>query len=381
MKAYKLFLLIFVLAVISACNNPLQPYDAIYMTEAQVDISKMMTVDVTPGTTSFTVSSSVKASEDIQIEVAVAPEQISSFNKKYRKNYIIAPEKSFTLSSLKTMIKAGHNVSLPINLTINSRSEFKEGVTYCIPVTIRFASSMKILEPSKTLFIVLKLPIISKAIFLGNNIYTVDAFKKDNSLTALKQVSMEAKVYVKKFAGWDPYISSIMGIEGIFGMRFGDVKISPNTLQVCHESYQPAAEGKGLDTDKWYHVAAVWTGEAFNIYINGQFATGVPVAGETINLASDNSGGFYLGASYGGGRPIQGYIAEARVWTRALTPSEILNNMNYVDPKSEGLLAYWRMNKYEKNKSGHGNIVKDETGHGYDAYGRDDTPEMIDTKW
>lgn len=33
---------------------------------------------------------------------------------------------------------------------------------------------------------------------------------------------------------------------------------------------------------------------------------------------SDNSGGFYLGASYGGGRPLDGYIAEARVWYRAL---------------------------------------------------------------
>lgn len=124
-----------------------------------------------------------------------------------------------------------------------------------------------------------------------------------------------------------------MGIEAVCCVRFGDVKIDNNVLQICHDSYQPAA------TDK-------------------------PT--ETIDLTSDNSGGFYLGASYGGGRPLDGYIAEARVWYRALIQSEIANNMNYVDPASEGLLAYWRMNEWEP-RTGGGNIVKDLTGHGYDA--------------
>ena len=43
--------------------------------------------------------------------------------------------------------------------------------------------------------------------------------------------------------------------------------------------------------------------------------------------------------------------------------------MNYVDPTSDGLLAYWRMNAWEPNDSGSGNIVRDLTGHGYDAVG------------
>ena len=103
--------------------------------------------------------------------------------------------------------------------------------------------------------------------------------------------------------------------------------------------------------------------------------------GETIDLTSDNSGGFYLGASYGGGRTLNGYVAECRVWTRALSQSEIANNMNYVDPTSDGLLAYWRMNAWEPNDSGSGNIVRDLTGHGYDAVGGSSNPTMMDTKW
>ena len=107
--------------------------------------------------------------------------------------------------------------------------------------------------------------------------------------------------------------------------------------------------------------------------------TGAQTAGETIDLTSNNSGGFQIGASYGGGRYLYGYVAEVRVWTRALSQSEIANNMNYVDPSSDGLLAYWRMNRWEAN--GSGNRVPDETGHGYDAIGASSNPTMMDTKW
>lgn len=202
----------------------------------------------------------------------------------------------------------------------------------------------------------------------------------DPSLSALKQLTLEARVYMNSFQTSDPYISSIMGIEAVCCVRFGDVKIDNNVLQICHDSYQPAATDKPFETGKWYHVAAVWSGTSRDIYINGQYANGVPVASETIDLTSDNSGGFYLGASYGGGRPLDGYIAEARVWYRALIQSEIANNMNYVDPASEGLLAYWRMNEWEP-RTGGGNIVKDLTGHGYDAQGASSNPVMMDTKW
>lgn len=48
--------------------------------------------------------------------------------------------------------------------------------------------------------------------------------------------------------------------------------------------------------------------------------------------------------------------------------SQIQDGMDYVDPKSEGLLAYWRFNG-ETQPDG---TIRDETGHGYDAtpYGK-----------
>ena len=55
-------------------------------------------------------------------------------------------------------------------------------------------------------------------------------------------------------------------------------------------------------------------------------------------------------------------MSEARVWTRALSATELQENLCYVDPASNGLLAYWRFNGTEQA----GNIP-DLTGHGYTA--------------
>lgn len=368
-------------AMMAACTNPVEPYDAIYMTDAQNNPDKTITIDTPPASTTFTVSSSVKATEDVHIGLEIRADLIDSYNSRYGKNYKMAPDGSFSLSASETVIHAGYSTSDEIEVTISDIDGFEEGSTYCIPVSISSVSAMQVLEPSRTLFIVLKTPVISKAIYLGTNKYTVPSFLENSSISALPQITLEARVYVERFAESDPYISSIMGIEGICGVRFGDVKVPNNCVQICHDSYQPAASNNPCSTNTWYHVAAVWTGTSWDIYIDGLYITGTQTAGETIDLSSDNSGGFQIGASYGGGRYLYGYIAEVRVWTRALSQSEIANNMNYVDPQSDGLLAYWRMNAYEPNPSGSGNIVKDETGHGHDAVGTGNNPTMMDTKW
>lgn len=375
--------LLFAAASVAGCQESAETYPAIYMTDAQANPDKSMTIDEPPVGTSITVSSSVVVEHDIQIQLEVKPELLAAYNDKYGKNYQIPPKDSYALSATETAILAGFNTSAAIDFTVTSISEFAEGVTYCVPVGIKSVSGgISVLEPSRTLFIVLKTPVISKAIYLGSsNIYDVPSFQEDSNLAALSQLTLETRIYMEGFQSRDPYISSIMGIEGICAVRFGDVKVPMDCIQICHDSYQPAASDKPFSLKRWYHVAAVWTGSSWDIYIDGQYATGVETQGETIDLTSDNAKGFHLGASYSRGRTLNGYVAECRVWTRALSQSEIANNMNYVDPTSDGLLAYWRMNAWEPNENGRGNIVRDLTGHGYDAIGDSSNPTMMDTKW
>ena len=351
-------------AALCGCQETAEIHPVAYMTDAQKTVSKSVTIDTPPAGTEISVSSSVPVNKDTKIKISLRPDLLEEYNAKYQKNYVMPPADSYTLSGDEVVISAGYSRSSEVDFTVTSLDDFQEGTTYCMPVSIERIenSGLAVLEPSRTLFIVLKTPVISKAIYLGSsNIYKVPSFQEDANLAALKAITLEARVYMDGFQNYDPYISSIMGIEGECGVRFGDVKVPKNVLQICHGDYQPAATSKPFDTGKWYHVAAVWSGKSWDIFIDGVYVTGVATQGETINLSSDNSGGFYLGASYGGGRPLNGYVAECRVWTRALTEAEISNNMNYVNPESDGLLAYWRMNAWEA-KDGGGNIVKDLTG-------------------
>ena len=118
------------------------------------------------------------------------------------------------------------------------------------------------------------------------------SFQEDANLAALKAITLEARVYMDGFQNYDPYISSIMGIEGECGVRFGDVKVPKNVLQICHGDYQPAATSKPFDTGKWYHASCRMVGEELGYFYRRRVCYWCCDTGETINLSSDNSGGF-----------------------------------------------------------------------------------------
>ena len=64
-------------------------------------------------------------------------------------------------------------------------------------------------------------------------------------------------------------------------------------------------------------------------------------------------------------------IREVRMWSKAISQTQISENMYAVDPLSEGLEAYYKMNE------GSGNAIKDATEHGNDGT-IDGTPIWLD---
>ena len=55
-----------------------------------------------------------------------------------------------------------------------------------------------------------------------------------------------------------------------------------------------------------------------------------------------------------------------RVWSVARSEQEIWDNMYDVDPKTPGLIGYWKFDE------GEGNVIKDWTGNGNDAVAEKD---------
>lgn len=198
-------------------------------------------------------------------------------------------------------------------------------------------------------------------------------------------VTLEAMINVDQFNANG--ISTLMGIEGDFLLRFGDS--SPdNRLQVATMNGNYEVEFD-FETNRWYHIAVTFTQDAsyyanVAVYIDGEKKGeklnwqmkgggswwGDPVR-QGINFSKpwsyepDGKRCFWMGYSYDANRDLKGKMTEIRIWNRALSEEEINapNHFYTVDPKSEGLYSYWKFT------TGQGSTIEDATGNGNKLYG------------
>lgn len=367
MKTKYILYPVLIFSLLLSCKNADDFQDMIYFTGTEKSTTAKFAIDG-PTNIGISITASTKVESDIAVQVKAAPEMIDGYNKANDKQYMALPEGSYDLSTTQVTITEGQNVSEQIRFSINSLDNFEEGVTYCMPVTITGTDGgLPVLEPCRTLYVVIDRTIITHAASLTGNYFKVP-FSTNPDLSSVPHVSMEARVLVNSFQSSNPYISSLIGIEEHFLLRFGDVTINKEQLQLAGGGY-PLTSTIDFATGTWYHVAIVYDGSKLKLYINGVLNATTDAPRGNINLASASSGGFHIGYS-AGGRYLNGAISEARVWTKALTEVEIQSNMCYVDATTPGLLAYWRFNEGQKiideESGGEIDLVKDWTGNGYD---------------
>ena len=181
---------------------------------------------------------------------------------------------------------------------------------------------------------------------------------------ALEVCTMEIRVKVNAFQTSNPYISSLIGVEENFLLRFGDITCDNNQLQLAGQGVSITSKAH-FDTNKWYHVAVVADGvkQTCDLYINGELDSSTPMGSKGINLGQVYNSIFAIGMSEKG-RYLNGYVSEARVWGRKLSASELINGQcSIADPVKEAkenkLLGYWKLDNVNQGK--------DLTGNGYDG--------------
>lgn len=380
MKLNNIIILSLCAIILMGCKDNEDYRDVIYMSGVENSVSRLFTVDpeLAASEIAFNVSSSDKMAKDMIVDLKADLSLIDSYNSRFMKNYKPLPEGSYKLSrpgieandtnkeglnlnSNQVLIKSGSSVSTPMKLSISDLSKFEEGVTYVLPVSIVSNNlGMSILRPSATIYFVINQTIVTKAAVLTSNYLQVDFSKnKDVSLTALSAVTYETRIYVNKFKSYNPYISSVMGLEENFLLRFGDTSIKPNQLQIAKPGIASKTE---FSTEKWFHIAAVFEGGNVRMYVNGELESSGNIAGVTaLDLTHVYGDPMFMIGRSAKGRGIDGAVSEMRVWKKALSPADLINNMCYVDPTTPGLVAYWRFNGADDKK------VTDLTGNGYDA--------------
>jgi hypothetical protein len=164
-------------------------------------------------------------------------------------------------------------------------------------------------------------------------------------------LTFEGWVKVNSFKPAFPYISSVLGIEvgdsNSAILRFGDGNLANNKLQFIlsfGSSQIKLNSNTALNTNAWYHIAATYDGASMKIYINGSLDASVTATG---NFTAN--GILYLARNYDNSRTLNGFLDEFRVWKKALTPQEILDNKCNIAANSASLEANWKMDEGSGN--------------------------------
>lgn len=385
MKKYILYLFALLLCT-TGCNNGPDYGDALYMTGTLTSSNVRFLVDG-QSSIGLTVTSTTKVDTDVKINLKAAPDLLEAFNTSTARNCQLPPEGSYTIEGTQVMIDTGKYQSTQLKVSADS-DKLQEGVSYCIPISITSVEggSMKVLEPSRTAYVMLTKVISVKAANLNrNNCFDIPSFGyEDSPVAALEQMTLEMKVLPVSFPTTPSSangISSLCGCEENFLFRFGDGAGNPtNKLQLSKGSIGTATHpdqkdhydswtDKEFETGHWLHFAAVYDGQYLRVYLDGEQIHFVETRnGGTINLSMSYDGHtwddtFAIGRSVGYQRMFNGYISECRVWNVARTTAQLEDGICYVDPTSEGLVAYWRFNGEMQED----NTILDLTGHGHSA--------------
>lgn len=399
MRNFNFIIRIAVLALLVSCNR-FEPVDHVFDNCAYLDVSATsQTQAATFGNRvgslekHLCVALSYPSDKDVKATISVDASLTDAFNHRYGTDYQLLPDAYLDFSPVSVIIEAGKVNSEKVSIgfkNLMGQGEDQTGAmetdkTYLLPVRLYSEDISTMDGSSVAYYLVKRSSAITVAAQLTDNWIefplmdtpgeVADAY---NGLTAL---TYEALVNVDRFDLDNKdgvcNISTVMGVEQYLLLRIGDANFERQCLQFDGSGNgsqfgklpSKSDPAKKLYSGSWYHVACTYdqNERVARIYVNGKLIDEVkeagvagPTADNKITLAMRALGmpeayQFFIGKSYNDFRPLQGKIAEARVWRVARTGDEIWKNMYRIEnPKDQkDLIGYWKFN------DGEGNVVKD----------------------
>lgn len=301
---------------------------------------------------------------------------IEEYNKRHGTEYLPFPLENASFNETKTNIPSGGIYSLDTKVTLKGLDKVEAGKVFLLPIHFEPNGSASPIASGQTMFLALQKPIQIKNVghFDLSSWWSQGDWISLPRLTdeTFQSVTYEALIYSN---GWGSN-NTVMGVEGKLIFRIGDEGggLARNKIQIAGN--KQFHYDTGLTAKKWYHVAFTFnheTGKA-NIYINGK-----SVISSDWDQIADMREGFAIGQVphfMWGTRPFNGYMSEVRLWNVARSENEIQQNMLNVDPKSKGLVVYYKLNGDDiQNVDGVWKVI-DATSHGYDGIPNDGNREL-----
>ena len=299
------------------------------------------------------ISVAIAKPEDHEIKVTIAPDPALLETYKltyYEEDVELLPEEFYSMEETTTVINAGAIASTSLPVTFVNIGNLDINKVYVLPVTIRSVEGVDVLQSAKTYYYVFRAASLVNVVATMTRNRAYPDFNNDPKFNNLSQNTMEILFKANSFSNG---ISTLMGIEQYYLLRLGDSEPS-NQLQIASKTINVSNSELQFESGVWYHLAVVFDGGYVTVYVNGveKLSRG-RVDISSVNLGAkhhneeDGRRVFWIGYSYDAQRYFDGVVAEARIWNRALTAEEIKapNHFYFVDPASDGLIAYWKFDE------------------------------------
>ena len=363
-KLFKYIPILLATWLIVACQNN---DEADFKNKAFIDGKTFTTETIIKGAgsmvKSLTLSTSRPAEKDLNATFKAAPQMVDTYNKAYYNKAVLLPDSCYSVLVGDVKINQGSVKSNAAQFEFSKLGGLDRSTTYVLPVTVE-CNDIELLQSAKNYYFVFRAgALINVVADMSRNYLQVD-WKTPELVTDMKQITMEALIYPREFG---KLISTIMGIEGNFLMRIGDAGFPDNQIQIGTGAgnFPDYDSNKGLQTKRWQHVAMTYNADTreVKVYVNGILQSQGTLRLRSVTIKGNSADRMFLiGKSYDDARWFEGDMAEVRVWNVVRTQEEIATHFYSVDPKTPGLVGYWKM---DDNTSP--NIVKDATGNGNDA--------------
>lgn len=374
---YSATLSLFAAIIVSGCksddiDNEHHYDNKLYVSSESVCSDLLIKADVVEASREISYRIAAPVGEDIQINFDAAPQLAATYNLIYKDDAVALADKYYEIPQKTVTIKAGDISSDNVVVNFKNTNELDDSRRYVLPVTITDAGNISVLESKRTVYYVFKGAALINVVANIRKMYFPINWK--SNVYGLSTVTVEALLRASDWVdGRENALSSVFGIEGTFLIRIGDADRPRNQLQLVAPggNFPSPNAAPGLPTNEWVHIAVVYdatSGERI-YYQNGAVVASDKGASGSFSLSS----GCYIGYSYDATRWLPGEISELRVWKKQRTAEEIASGMYYVDPTTDGLIAYWKFNE------GTGNVIHDHSGNGNDITGSA-VPEWVNVE-
>ena len=344
--------------ILTASCNRFDPVDHVFPNSIYLDVSQMEQIQtanfsnrVQTASQQLSVVMAYPEDSDVTATVAVDESLVADYNSRYGTDYQFLPAQYLDFSSQTVTIEAGRTTSETVTIGFKGlagEGEDQAGAleidrTWLLPVRVTSDDMATMDGSSIAYYLVKRTSAITVAAQLTDNWINFPLLDQPGELADvynnLTAVTYEALINIDRFDTSNDFgecnISTVMGVEQYLLLRIGDASFERQQLQF---------DGSG-------------NGSQF-----GKIPSKITLAMQALGMTEAYR--FCIGWSYNDYRPLQGKIAEARVWRVARTQQEIWENMyrlpDYAAENYPDLIGYWKFDE------GAGNTI-----HDYSMYGND----------